>query len=299
MSACVLNRHQARWSITLLRFDFKIIYWLRRQEGLTDVLSRHTYLASKERDSSFYQQRTILLKLEHFYLWAIKSTLIVDSTLIKQFQSSMSSDPLIHDIRNPSSKSHDMSKFEFKNNLLYFEGHLYIPKGEVRLRVLQACHNFPTTWHFEYIKTLELISKDFWWPQMWKAVKDFVQSYNICSRSKIPCHWPYRLLQPLHILEQPWSFVSMDFIINLSSSNSYDSIFVIVDCFTKMAHFVSCIKSILHEEIVKLFIDNIYRNYGLPKDIIFDRRTQFVSRFWRNLFKIRKVDIKLSLAFHP
>lgn len=91
----------------------------------------------------------------------------------------------------------------------------------------------------------------------------------------------------------------MDFITDLSSSNSYDSIFVVVDRFTKMAHFVPCTKSISGEETAKLFMDNIYRYHGLPKDIISDRGTQFVSRFWRNLFKILKVDIKLSSAFHP
>jgi hypothetical protein len=134
---------------------------------------------------------------------------------------------------------------------------------------------------------------------MRKSVKDFVQSCDICSRSKTPCHQPYGLLQPLPIPQQPWSSISMDFITDLPSSRSYDSTFVIVDRFTKMAHFVPCTKSITREETTQLFIDNIYRYHGLPKDIISDRRTQFVSRFWRTLFKILKVDIKLSSAIHP
>ena len=134
---------------------------------------------------------------------------------------------------------------------------------------------------------------------MWKAVKGFVQSCDVCSRSKTPRHRPYGLLQPLPVPEQPWSSISMDFITDLPSSNSYDSIFVVVDRFTKMAHFVPCTKSISGKETAKLFMDNIYRYHGLPKDIISDRGTQFVSRFWRNLFKILKVDIKLSSAFHP
>jgi len=133
----------------------------------------------------------------------MKSTLTVDSNFIKQIQSSMSSNPLIHDIKNTSSKSHDTSKFEFKNNLLYFEGRLYIPEGEARLRVLQASHDFLAAGHFGYNKTLELISRDFWWPQIWKAVKDFVQSCDICSRSKTPCHRSYGLLQSLPIPGQP------------------------------------------------------------------------------------------------
>jgi hypothetical protein len=91
----------------------------------------------------------------------------------------------------------------------------------------------------------------------------------------------------------------MDFITNLLSSRSYDSIFVIIDCFTKVAHFAPCTKSITSEETTKLFIDNIYCHHGLPKDSILDKRTQFVSRFWRTLFKILKIDIRLSLAFHP
>ena len=78
----------------------------------------------------------------------------------------MSSDPLVCDIKNPSSKFHDMSKFEFKNNLFYFEGRLYVLEREARLRVFQARHDFPAAGHFGYNKTLELISRDFWWPQM-------------------------------------------------------------------------------------------------------------------------------------
>ncbi|GGV52165.1 hypothetical protein GCM10010495_81900 [Kitasatospora herbaricolor] len=94
----------------------------------------------------------------------MKSTLTVNSTFLKQIQSSISSDPLVHDIENNSSKSHNSSKFEFKNNLLYFEGRLYVPEGEARLRVFQARHDFPAAGHFGYNKILEFISRDFWWP---------------------------------------------------------------------------------------------------------------------------------------
>ncbi|GGV51938.1 hypothetical protein GCM10010495_81710 [Kitasatospora herbaricolor] len=71
----------------------------------------------------------------------------------------------------------------------------------------------------------------------------------------------------------------MNFITDLPSSRSYDSIFLIVDRFTKMAHFGLCTKSITDEKTAKLFIDNIYRYHGLPKDIISDKGTQFMSRF--------------------
>jgi hypothetical protein len=63
---------------------------------------------------------------------------------------------------------------------------------------------------------------------MWKMVKDYVSAGDTCSRSKIPRHWPYRLLQPLPILETPWTSISMDFIVDLPKSKSFDSVFVVV-----------------------------------------------------------------------
>jgi hypothetical protein len=71
----------------------------------------------------------------------------------------------------------------------------------------------------------------------------------------------------------------MDFITDLLLANGKDSIFVVVDRLTKMAHFIPCTKTITEEEIAKLFLDNIYRIHGLPNDIVLDRGTQFTSNF--------------------
>ena len=90
----------------------------------------------------------------------------------------------------------------------------------------------------------------------------------------------------------------MDFITDLSASNSFDSIFVVVDRLTKMAHFIPCKKTSSSEDTIRLFLDNVYRYHGLLDDIVSDRGTQFVSKFWRSLFDILKVEIKLSSAFY-
>ena len=120
-------------------------------------------------------------------------------------------------------------RFQFRDGLLYYEGLLYFPEGPCRFRVLQSRHDFPLAGHFGFNKTIELISKDFWWPQMWKLVKEFLTTCDICSHSKIPRHRPYGLLRPLEILEKPWTSISMDFIVDLPSSKGFASIFVVVD----------------------------------------------------------------------
>ena len=133
---------------------------------------------------------------------------------------------------------------------------------------------------------------------MWKLIKEFVATYDICSRSKIPRHRPYGLLRPLEIPKKPWTSISMDFIMDLPLSKGFDSIFVVVDRLTKMTHFVPCNKTVIDEETARLFIDNVYKYHGLPDDIISDRGTQFTFNFWQSIFKILQVEIKLSSACH-
>jgi hypothetical protein len=293
MSARVLNRRQARWNMSMSRFDFVITYRPGKQQGLSDALSRRSYLTPKAGEAAFDQQCTTLLKPEHFKICAI--SVPFDADFLDQVRTTIVKDSVALEIK----KRIDNDKFKVEGDLLYFEERLYIPKGPTRLQVLQSRHNFPAAGHFGYNKTLELISRDFWWPQMWKDVKEFVSSCDICSRSKNPRHRPYGLLQPLPIPHRPWSSVSMDFITDLPPSNSFDSIFVVVDRFTKMAHFIPCKKTSSSKDTARFFLDNVYRYHGLPDDIVSDRGTQFVSKFWRSLFEILKVNIKLSSAFHP
>lgn len=90
----------------------------------------------------------------------------------------------------------------------------------------------------------------------------------------------------------------MDFIIDLLPSSSFNNIFEVVDQLIKMAHFFLYKKTIIGEETATLFLDNVYCYYVLRDDIISDRGSHFVSKFWRSLFDILKVGIKLSSAFH-
>jgi glycosylphosphatidylinositol phospholipase D len=73
----------------------------------------------------------------------------------------------------------------------------------------------------------------------------------------------------------------MDFIIDLSSSNSYDSILVVVDFLTNMAHFIPYTKTINDEGTTKLFLDHVFRYQGLPENIISNHGLQFASKFWK------------------
>jgi transposase InsO family protein len=91
----------------------------------------------------------------------------------------------------------------------------------------------------------------------------------------------------------------MDFITDLPTVRAKNSILVVVNRVTKMAHFTPCSKSITTEEIAQLILLGIVRLHGLPEEIVSDRGPQFASKFWRRLFELLGVDIRLSSAFHP
>jgi len=91
----------------------------------------------------------------------------------------------------------------------------------------------------------------------------------------------------------------MDFIKDLPTVRTKNSILVVVDRLTKMAHFTPCSKSITTEETTQLILDGIVRLHGLPKEIVSDRGPQIASKFWHRLFELLGVNIQLFSAFHP
>jgi transposase InsO family protein len=92
----------------------------------------------------------------------------------------------------------------------------------------------------------------------------------------------------------------MDFINGLPRTpRGNDSIWVIVDRLTKLAHFIPVRTTYGGNKLAKLYIDNILRLHGVPKLIISDRGAQFVSKFWRSLHQALKTKLDFSSAYHP
>jgi hypothetical protein len=83
---------------------------------------------------------------------------------------------------------------------------------------------------------------------------------------------PVGLLQPLNIPDWKWEDISTDFIVGLSlSTHKFDSIWVIIDSFTKFANFILVHANYRVEKYAELYIARILCLHGMPKTIIFDR----------------------------
>ena len=60
-----------------------------------------------------------------------------------------------------------------------------------------------------------------------------------------------------------------------------------------------CTKEITSEETAGIIMREVFRHHGIPDSIISDRGPQFVSKFWKHLFKMLKVTCNLSCGYHP
>jgi len=101
------------------------------------------------------------------------------------------------------------------------------------------------------------------------------------------------------IPEKPWSHISADFITKLPLAQGYDSILVVVNRLTKMAHFIPTIEKTTAGGLARLFRDNVWKLHGLPESIISDRGPQFAAGVMKELNAMLGIDSKLSTAFHP
>jgi hypothetical protein len=157
----------------------------------------------------------------------------------------------------------------------------------------------PIGGHYAIAKTFKLISHDFFWPGMCRSIRAYVHCCDACLHAKATQHKPYGLLKPLPVSAEHWHDVPLNFVFGLLLSSGFDSILVVKDCLSKHTHYLPCLTTINAAETADLFFRKIFRLHGLPKTILSDRRPQFASKFWRRLFEVLGVDIRLSTTFHP
>lgn len=148
-------------------------------------------------------------------------------------------------------------------------------------------------------RTLQPVTSSYFWPSLQRDVERFVACCRICQQSKGKAS-NAGLHLPLPIPTQPWTDVSMDFVLGLPrNQRGHDSILVVVDRFSKMVHFIACKKTPDVVNVALLFFREVYRLHGVPSSIISDHDTRFLSHFWRSLWKLLGTSLDMSTAYHP
>ncbi|CEP01920.1 hypothetical protein PBRA_008863, partial [Plasmodiophora brassicae] len=304
MTTHKLNPRQIRWSQLLSGFDFMIQHRPGRLHGKPDALTRRPEYVPTASEEGILQQSLQLLPLHRLVpspvvdAFTVHAEAAPSEPLLDRIRRHQASDPFVAKIAGLLDRPQGR-KYCLRDGLLYKGRSLVVSGDECKIEILRQLHDNRASGHFGIRKTLGLVQREFWWPGMRAFVKLYVSSCDICQRSKSPRHKPSGLLLPLPLPSSLWSSISMDLIVKLPVSDGYDSVLVVVDRFSKMAHFIPCKETLTAVELSDLFLQQIFRLHGLPDDIVSDRGPQFVSAFWKHLLDRLGIQRNLSSSRHP
>ncbi|GMF27649.1 unnamed protein product [Phytophthora fragariaefolia] len=170
---------------------------------------------------------------------------------------------------------------------------------DLRTRLVHEYHDAPAGGHLKREKSFSAISHDFLWPRMYKWIRKWVRSCEVCQRVKTAAS-KQAPLRPLPIATSAWRSISMDFIFGLPrDAQGRIGILLFVECFSKMVHLAPVASEVTADESAELFLGLVFRHHGLPESIVSDRDPRFISAFWTRLFALLGILLLISTAAHP
>lgn len=206
---------------------------------------------------------------------------------------------LVARLLNEQTDGPSLKGYLLKGETLLFLDWIYVPQGEPRIKLLRNHHNSELAGHPGRNKTLKGLQRNHMWPKMKDEVMDYLKGCETLGRTKVKRSLPEGLLKPLDIPQGPWKLISMDYIVELPTSNGYNAILVIVDQFTKMAYFLPTTTNCTTKETIKHLHNQIFTQHGIPSEIITDRGPQFTSHYWNQVLSDLNIKSCRSTAYHP
>ncbi|KAK3510533.1 hypothetical protein QTP70_009172 [Hemibagrus guttatus] len=168
-----------------------------------------------------------------------------------------------------------------------------------RQQVMQWVHEAPSSGHPGIHHSTQLTRRRFWWPSLGSDVEEYVLACPTCAQSRTSRHLPEGLLEPLPIPRRPWSHLSVDFLTDLPDSGGFTAVMVMMDRFSKGCRLIPLDRLPTAMQTADAMFQHVFRNFGLPEDIVSDRGPQFTSRVWGALCGRLGIGVSLSSGYHP
>ena len=201
--------------------------------------------------------------------------------------------------------------YELDNGILFYR---YVPPGKgtrsqrlirqlmvphvLRSDLLKSYHDSLLGSHQGFNRTYERLKKKYWWHSMSKDTKTYIESCDVCQKSKRHFHAHRAPLHPLPIVDT-FHRVHMDFLGPLpTSSAGHKHILLIVDSFSKWPEAFP-LKTTDAATVARVFYDQYICRYGAPKSILTDRGQNFMSNLLKELCEIFQITKISTSSYHP
>ncbi|WVZ63831.1 LOW QUALITY PROTEIN: hypothetical protein U9M48_013429 [Paspalum notatum var. saurae] len=271
-----LNMRQRRWLELIKDYDLEMHYHLGKANVVADALRRKSYVNMAV---AFQMPFELCAEFESFKLGFVHHTTVAtfeaEPTLEQEIRNHQKTDEKIQEIREQIKLGKAPHFCEDEQGTVSYKNRICVPDVDsIKKLILSEAHDTAYSIHPGSTKMYHDLKERFWWYGMKRAVAEYVAVCDTCQRVKAEHQRPAGLLQPLKIPEWKWEEISMDFIVGLPrTQKGYNSIWVVVDRLTKVAHFIL--------------------------RIISDRGSQFTSRFWEQLHDSLDSKLWFSTAYHP
>ncbi|KAF8759701.1 hypothetical protein RHS01_02244 [Rhizoctonia solani] len=292
------NQRHARWHLLLAGYNFQIVYCPGKQSGKPDALSRQSDHANIPPASQTMLPNPV---------FANTALVIPKKELQRQIEASLDQDESLEEIlqflqnesKAPPSIKRAFKDYEMEAGLLFYQGRIVVPDvGTLRTDLLRIFHNSPLAGHPGRQRTLELVSRNYYWPGIRADTYWHVDSCKTCQRIQKPKYASIPL-QPLELPSRPWQHISYNMIVDLPKDSNSNSILVIVDSFTKYVILVECSKKLKAPALADLFLQHVWKQYGMPKKTVSDQGRVFNNKFLKALYQQLGIDPHFSSAYHP
>ncbi|WVZ84540.1 hypothetical protein U9M48_031566 [Paspalum notatum var. saurae] len=294
-----LNMRQRRRLELIKDYDIEIHYHPGKTNVVADALSRKSYANMA---LGFMMPHELCEEFERLRLGFLHHTTAAafeaEPTLEQEIREHQKDDEKLQEIHELLKLGKAPHFREDEQGILWYKNRICVPNVDrIGKLILSKAHDTAYSIHPGSTKMYYDLKERFWWYGMKRAVAEYVAICDTCQRVKAEHQRPTGLLQPLKVPEWKWEEITMDFIVGLPrTQKGYNSIWVVVDRLTKVAHFIPVNTTYSGAKLAEMYISRIVCLHGVPKRIISYRGSQFTSRFWEQLHDSLDTKLRFSTA---
>jgi hypothetical protein len=266
-----LNMRPRRWLELIKDYDLSLLYHPGKANVVADALSRKAYVNCLLMDDL---PEDLCRRLSDLSLEVVRAcfvaSLVVQPTLMDRIKEAQKGDKEIEKIRDALKEGKVSGFSEDEQGTIWFEKRVCVASDpDLRKIIFQEAHETPYSIHHGNTKMYIDLKERFWWNNMKRDIAEYIAKCDVCSRVKEEHQKPAGLLQPLRVPEWKWDQIGTDFIIGLPRTKSgYDSIWVVVDRLTKVAHFIPVKTTYTSAKLVEIYMKRIVFLHGVPNSIV-------------------------------